>query len=534
MIERGGRYSSRIIVPVELRPFVGKSALWKALGGDLAVAKQRHKLELGRLQQRIGEAERRRAAATNTSARENRYPLTPEQIGRRVYDEALMTDQAWRQSEFSKLYTLQQIDWDEARRFRDGFSGRLTDDEIQELVGLDVARFRKAGNHDAPFGSDEWRRIAQVICYARAQAFVRQDERNEGNFTGQPDTPFLADEPKEVNALPVSLLGLLDRYLKQTETGEQKSGARKRWTPVFQSLKHYLGHDDANRLTNEDVQGWLDACSKTLSPKTIKDVYFAALRAVMNWAVGNKKITVNPTLGVRRRKVNTVRERPKGFTEAEALTILKIASNYKPKPDAKGKVREHAELSAAKRWAPWLAAFTGARIAELTQLRKEDVRVEGGIHYMRITPQAGSVKTGQYRDVPLHPQLVERGFLEFVNASAGGPLFFKGGSRDAKAGANMVAGRVSQWLQKEGVIPKSVQPNHAWRHRLMTIGEELGISRRVLDAIEGHASRTAGESYGDVTLKAKLNAISALPYYQVDFTAEDCFGNGLPHESDRC
>ncbi len=56
---------------------------------------------------------------------------------------------------------------------------------------------------------------------------------------------------------------------------------------------------------------------------------------------------------------------------------------------------------AAKRWAPWLAAYTGARISELTQLRKEDVLVEGDIHFLRITPAAGLVKADQYRDVPV-------------------------------------------------------------------------------------------------------------------------------------
>lgn len=45
-------------------------------------------------------------------------------------------------------------------------------------------------------------------------------------------------------------------------------------------------------------------------------------------------------------------------------------------------------MTAAKRWTPLLAAYTGARIGELVQLRAEDVRHEAGIDYIRITPEA--------------------------------------------------------------------------------------------------------------------------------------------------
>jgi hypothetical protein len=45
---------------------------------------------------------------------------------------------------------------------------------------------------------------------------------------------------------------------------------------------------------------------------------------------------------------------------------------------------------------------------------------------------------------------------------------------------------------------------------------ELGISDRVMDAIQGHAGRTAGDSYGDVALKAKRDANEKLPIYGLE------------------
>src|SRR5690606_28014834 len=85
--------------------------------------------------------------------------------------------------------------------------------------------------------------------------------------------------------------------------------------------------------------------------------------------------------------------------------------------------REPWQRFAGRRWVPWLCAYSGARIGEMVQLRKQDVRLEDGRWVMRVTPEAGTVKTGQMRDVPLHPHLVEMGFPAFVEAAPEGPLF---------------------------------------------------------------------------------------------------------------
>ncbi|MFS4582879.1 hypothetical protein [Phaeobacter sp. C3_T13_0] len=41
----------------------------------------------------------------------------------------------------------------------------------------------------------------------------------------------------------------------------------------------------------------------------------------------------------------------------------------------------------------------------------------------------------------------------------------------------------------------------------------VGCSARIYDAIQGHSGKTASENYGDVSLKAKVNAINKLPTY---------------------
>jgi integrase len=235
----------------------------------------------------------------------------------------------------------------------------------------------------------------------------------------------------------------------------------------------------------------------------------ATARAAFGWAVDNLRVAQNPFSGVKVRLAKRTSNREKGFLNGEAIAILKASQEYAGSP------REQASMTAAKRWTPLLAAYSGARIGELVQLRAEDVRKDGPIDYIRIAPEAGTVKSGLYRDVPLHSHIIQSGFLDYVRSIGSGPLFYRPSSRTSKSlPGSVVAGRLAKWIRSLKVADQAVQPNHGWRHRMKTVGRELGLDPRVVDAIQGHAARTAGEDYGDVTLKAKQAAIQALPRYQ--------------------
>lgn len=179
---------------------------------------------------------------------------------------------------------------------------------------------------------------------------------------------------------------------------------------------------------------------------------------------------------------------------------------------------EPLESIATRRWVPWLCTFTGASVVEITQLRKEDMRWESGTMVKRISPDAGTVKTSQYRDVPVHPQLIRMGFDTFVQ-QATGPLFYilKRGADPLKS-AEGSATKLRRWMLRNGLTVEGVLPNYGWRHHFKTFAREARIEDRVIDGITGHASKTAGDDYGDVTLLTKINAIGSLPDYDVTMT----------------
>jgi integrase len=358
----------------------------------------------------------------------------------------------------------------------------------------------------------DWRQLTRKLAQAELAALEVSAYRDEG----EPDPPipaFLDLKPAPDAQSPgsaISIREIFKGYREELQIIGKGRGAESRWSPVIENLIRFVGRDDAEGLTRQDVLRWKDELLRTFAPKTVRDFYLATARAAFGWAVDNLRVATNPFAGVKVRLAKRTSSREKGFSEPEAVAVLKASRNYA------GSNREHASMTAAKRWTPILAAYSGARIGELVQLRADDVRKDGSIDYIRIAPEAGTVKSGLYRDVPLHSHIVESGFLDFVRTVGTGPLFYRPSSRASKSlPGSVVAGRLAKWIRLLDVADQAVQPNHGWRHRMKTVGRELGLDPRVLDAIQGHAARTAGEDYGDVTLKAKQKAIQALPRYEI-------------------
>lgn len=514
LLNRNGRFFARLVVPKDLRHIVGKSELRASLGPDRRTAIKLLPGAVAQLQHQIAQSERKLSPANMASA-PARYPLAPDQIALSHYHQRLAFDDQLRNSPSYAAASTIGIDDAYVTQLRVGVAGRLSDQELADLMGARIERFRAAGNLDAAPGSDEWRTIARALCGAELEALARVVERDEGDFTGQPSTPLLASaKPPEAEPDPVSLSRLWNDYIKaRTTAGFMKDGG-KRMRPVIESLRKFLGHNDALKVTKKNLLDWRDQLLTNLSAKTVSDMYLSAVRSLFQWAHDNERLPANPAAAVKQAKPKKQRAREAGYTDAEAVKVLKASRSYHPNEDQFGRIRETPESVNAKRWVPLLCAFSGARVSEITQLRKEDMRQEGGRWIMRITPDAGTMKAGHYRDVPLHRQVIAEGFIQLVEQAGQGPLFHNG-KDPAKFAAKAVrmTNTVGTWLQEGGFVPAGVQPNYAWRHRFKTQARDIGADIRVVDGIQGHAGRTASDGYGDVSIAAKLRVIDALPDY---------------------
>ena len=281
-------------------------------------------------------------------------------------------------------------------------------------------------------------------------------------------------------------------------------------------------------ITEDTLFAFLEhlAASGTVQPKSIGRVDLVAIKSVYKWAKRHKKLPSNPAaeLFYEVPTAQEVEDDKRGFYDVEANAILR-ASVERPS----GRLSwSHA---AARRWVPWLLAYTGARVNEITQLRDVDVKETDGVWCVEIHPRAGPVKGKKKRLIPVHPHLIEQGFLDFAKGRAGKVRIFYDGPRKTAVGeesspAMEIGKRLATWVRSLGVDAEDVDPNHGWRHRFKSRAIAAGIEERIVDQIQGHAPVSVGRRYGFFEPKLLFPLISMLPRYDVEIPEGRCPGWG--------
>jgi len=294
-------------------------------------------------------------------------------------------------------------------------------------------------------------------------------------------------------------------------------GTIESWSYVFAALQEKFGGRSAGSITPDEARDWIRRLiNSERSAHTVKKTYLNACKTVFGWALEHKLVSRNPFADV---KVTVAKRKQlretQAFRPAEWRVVLTASLKITDtnSPDA-----------ATCRWIPWLCAYTGARVGEIAQLRKQDVTEREGMPSLLITPEAGTVKSGRSRVVPLHEHLVSQGFLKFVSDHVDGPLFYSLARRRKrqdrakykKPPYAQVRQRLAHWVRTLGVDDPQVQPNHAWRHTFKQIADRSGVSERMSDYITGHAHKSVGASYGAPTLEDMAEALKRFPRYVVE------------------
>ncbi len=303
------------------------------------------------------------------------------------------------------------------------------------------------------------------------------------------------------------------RLARIEESGERET--HKRYTHIFKALEETLGPDTVLKtITREDcrrVRDFLRNVPKNASKvyrgltlaqavaQGVKDdvqrisgstlnAYLINLSATMNWAVREEWIARNPAGGVVVKSSPVVKRR--GFSPEELLALFDHLKLY-------------SSQEAWKWWVPAMGLYTGARLNEILQLRRSDVRCHTQIHYIAITEYEsdGSRRDKKLkndaseRNVPIHNALVGAGLLELSEQSRG-PLLFS----DLPIGPRGTSTIVSKWFGRELEGAGMADPSlvfHSFRHGFRDAAEAAGISDRTVKALGGWATRDVSERYGN-------------------------------------
>lgn len=323
-------------------------------------------------------------------------------------------------------------------------------------------------------------------------AWIGLSERSAGKLVKTPPAP---EAPLETTGkLPTARAGkavtMADAFAAWKK-GKKADAVRKteRALAMLTASKQDRPLRDLTRQHGLAFREHINDTMAATSGKTRSDV-LAAIQALLNFAVREKGwLGANPWAGTAIAKGRAKRRDP--WDHAALMTLL-----HSPlRPDRRLDM-------ASQYWIPLLALMTGARQAELCQLRVSDVLELDGVPLMDINEAADgkSVKSDAgVRRIAIHSKLVELGFLGHVQAmrDAGESLVFPGILTAKSRAASLY---VSDWFRERcrtlGIY-KRLRDFHAFRTTVGTAlrAVEPPLGEALITAVMGHEAGNVGMSH---------------------------------------
>lgn len=226
-----------------------------------------------------------------------------------------------------------------------------------------------------------------------------------------------------------------------------------------------------------------------MNPRTCNG-YLTKLRNLFDWAQAEGIVEGNPVsknfrVAAPRRSRRQLRE---AFDREQLEAIFGHRTFTRPDPRKPGKF-----------FVPILALWTGARLNELLQLEVDDVVEEDGVPAIWVRDGEGKrLKTpGARRIVPLHPAIVDAGFLDHVEAMrAGGQQRVFPDCRMGEDG--YYSSPYSKWFARllRQVGAKTQKHGfHSFRHTFADACREAGVPNERMRAMAGWAGGAGTDAH---------------------------------------
>jgi len=274
--------------------------------------------------------------------------------------------------------------------------------------------------------------------------------------------------------------------------------------PKARKVKEMLIHTPVNRNKVDGSRGLtLDKQIKAqaklkltaISSSTVNK-YLSCISALFRWALKNKYIAENPFQGMRV-EVDKKQIKRLNFTDGEVRIIL----------DGISRINTDKALGKTRYWGSLLYIYTGARLNEIASLTPDDILKDdkSDIWYLSINEDGEnkSIKTkAGKRLVPIHPRLIELGFLNYVDHAreviSKRPLTNNG--EQMRLLYNLTY-REGTWGKKLGRwFNDTFLPNlelktklhvlHSLRHSFITNLNDAGVSPVEIATLAGHEHKT--------------------------------------------
>lgn len=192
------------------------------------------------------------------------------------------------------------------------------------------------------------------------------------------------------------------------------------------------------------------------------------------------------------------------YEASEARNIFEIVTNIKQSGKSPSSRIEASELY----YVTMIAAYSGMRIKEITQLHKEDIVLKDGIYCFNINTNDGkTTKTkNSIRFVPIHSKLIDLGLLEYVNSKKNGNIF--------KVSNKDFSEIFRSQIQRKFIDKDSKKTFYSFRHYFIDYLVQREVEANLIAQIVGHEKQykillnTYAKPINANTLKSKVEMVS--------------------------
>lgn len=344
------------------------------------------------------------------------------------------------------------------------------------------------------------------VLYAYAQGIGKADSDRRRRDAGEvvetppePQAPALLAENAATSAGPankpahlLTLRDVFELWKAKSETPALKSiNIALR---VVEEFEEVTGNPPLQRLTWKEGLKLRDHyLASGKAPSTTKNLLGWVSTLLRYEMSEGRRLQSDPWSSIKVEKADeavTIRKATRAG-ELGSLFALPLFQQYEL-PTAKNAGKDAAY------WVPVLGVYTGARITELAQLLVADVFLKDGLWRLafRVThPEWQSLKNKpSWREVPLHPELVRLGFLDYCKAmrDAGHDRLFP---LVQVSDTNNAGGSLSSWFSKlKGKAGWEKEHTfHSFRHGVETMLKRAKEPKSHIDRYTGHA----GDSVAD-------------------------------------
>ncbi len=375
--------------------------------------------------------------------------------------------------------------------------------------------------------SDEYQKLCRELMKGLIEATSIEIERMKGNYRNEYDKGFMVlqepsgGEARRVNGVDTKDVGqplsvLIPEYMDECTAGgrwsERTRKEGKSYFDLFLRIVGDRGIKTLDRRNFNDYRSVLTRWPKNANKKreyrgksvgevleiaqgakellTTNSVnqHIVYIQSFMKWAVRNGYAEADYAEGL---TISTRKEREDEKREEysrEDIQRLIASPLYSDKKTAKG----HPE----RWWIPLIGMFSGMRLNEICQLYTEDVREDEGVLVFDVNDKKDKrlKNASSRRIVPVHPVLIELGFIEYVDG-----LKEKGEERLWGKLANKRNGYgqdFSKWYQRynrKHVSKDRKKVFHSFRHSTANILKQEQVDEAIIKEILGH-------SHGSITL----------------------------------